>query len=257
MIRNLQRGSTMRRKLVKVSLGILAIITVLSIVGSILGEDEPEAAPQANTAPIQEPTLIPASPSPNTAPTATSEPPTAIPEPTPTPEPIRLNGSGNYATDPVAIPFAVAVVIMGHSGDGHFAVTAYADNGQKLLANDIGGYFGKNWLPAGQYIFDISANGAWTITLTSIAFDDHLAEQGFKGSAQDVSSVFVPPGIKVWEYYHRGDGHFAVVAVCAGGNVLVANEIGVVSGSTVVNFREGPCFFEVSANGEFGIEPRQ
>jgi len=43
---------------------------------------------------------------------------------------------------------------------------------------------------------------------------------------------------------------------CAGGDDLVANEIGPVSGETVVEFEQGPCLWEVQADGDWNVRPK-
>ena len=182
-------------------------------------------------------------------------PPT--PRPSPTPEPIYLSGFGDTATNAVSIPFNVAILTIRHAADGHFAVVAYKGEERNLLANKVGRYIGRNWLLAGEYIFDVDAGGMWEITIEPIHHQEWVAEDGMTGFGDDVSGLFMPPSTRAWEVSHSGDGHFAVIAVCAGGRELIANEVGSVSGSTMVRFPEGPCLLEVSANGLFSVKPRQ
>lgn len=51
-----------------------------------------------------------------------------------------------------------------HAGDGNFAVWSYGDFSD-LLINEIGAYSGQVRWPAGAALIQVSANGAWTITL--------------------------------------------------------------------------------------------
>ncbi len=243
------------RNSIRVTVGILGII-LIGIVASACSTIDTSPATteaQATQAQTTDPTEVPATPEPE----PTLEPtiaPTA--EPSPEPEPIHISGNGKVATDAVTVPFVLAVLTIRHTGARHFAVLAYHGDDRELLVNEIGNYIGKRWLVAGEYIFDIDADGTWEIAITPMGAQKSVAEDGFSGVGDDVSGLFMPPGTKAWEITHAGDRHFAIIAVCAGGRELIANEIGGFSGSGVVRFPEGPCFFEVSADGAFSIEPR-
>ena len=182
--------------------------------------------------------------------------PTVMPTVEPTPEPVIVSGSGKVATDNINVPFAISVLTIRHTGSGHFAVQAYQGDGSDLLVNIVGNYTGKRWLAKGDYIFDISADGAWEIVISRIGLQEAIAEDGFFGEGDEVCGLFMPPSTKAWELSHNGTGHFAVIAICAGGRNLIANEVGKFSGSGVVRFPEGPCFFEVSADGAFSVKHR-
>lgn len=246
----------------KVFIAIIALIAVLGTLGAVMGGTTNEPASKKASTDYVEPTAVPdLTPAPTVVRTPSPVPvvsqtplPTAIP--TPPPQPILISGFGKFATNEVSVTFPIAVLEMYHGGSGHFSVKAFSDNGQELLANEVGGFEGRAWLAAEDYIFDISANGYWSISIEPITTDLRLATHGFSGIGQDVSPIFNPPSRKVWEFFHRGTGHFSIVAVCAGGRTLIANEIGAVSSSTVVEFDQGPCIFDVSADGEFGIKPR-
>jgi hypothetical protein len=60
---------------------------------------------------------------------------------------------------------------MHHSGDSNFAITLKDADGKyiSLLANEIGEYSGKKSerLTAGEYYLEITADGEWTIGITS------------------------------------------------------------------------------------------
>ena len=205
-----------------------------------------EATP--TPAPTEAPTTSEPTPTPTIAPTT---------EPTPEPEPIRVKGNGDVATDTIHVPFAFAVLSIRHTGEGYFGIVAYQGDARQLLVNEAGSYVGKRWLVAGEYIFDINADGAWEIVMTPISVQESVAEDGFSGVGDDVSGLFTPPGTQAWELSHAGDGYFGVIVNCAGGRGLIANEAGNYSGSSILMFPEGPCFFAVSANGAFSITPRR
>lgn len=50
-----------------------------------------------------------------------------------------------------------------HQGDGNFAIWAYGPS-TDLIVNEIGPYSGEVLLPSGTFLFEISANGPWTIS---------------------------------------------------------------------------------------------
>lgn len=247
-------------------LGIIALVAIGNACGSAESAQSQaqQEQPTASAELKEETTAAPEpTPEPTVEPTAqtTSEPtadPTAqpTPEPTPEPEPVIVSGSGETATDVINIPFLLAVLSIRHSGDGYFGIEAYQGDDSELLVNEVGAYSGKKWLLAGEYVFDIDADGAWEIVIAPMAIQPSVAQDGFSGKGDEISGLFDPPGTQAWEVSHTGDGYFGILAVCAGGNELIANEVGKFVGSGVVRFPKGPCFFEVSANGEFSIKPR-
>lgn len=210
------------------------------------------AAAPAATEPPAGPTSTP-EPTATSAPTATPEP-TATPAPTATPvPPIELSGTGQFVTDPLALPSAVNLVTLTHQGRRNFIVKMYATGdtgGEELLVNTIGDYRGIRPVFAPAAFFEIDADGPWTLRIEAI------------GAAQDValgavevgdwaSGVFMPErsGPTRVAVKHDGQRNFVVRLHCASGTELVQNEIGPVDGSTVVRFGEGPCLWEVQADG--------
>lgn len=203
------------------------------------------------------------------APTATAEveatatlPPepsnTPLP-PTPTPEPVVLSGVGQTATDPVQLPSPISVATLMHEGSSNFAVWLYQD-GQRLdlLVNEIGRFQGRRPLirsvdPDRPVVFDIEADGPWTIRLDPLGFTSSAA---LSGRGADVSGLFDPPQSGPWEFLHDGQSNFGVWLHCLGGSDLIQNEIGPVSGSRIVEFADGPCFWEVEADGSWSLTPR-
>jgi hypothetical protein len=61
------------------------------------------------------------------------------------------------------------------------------------------------------------------------------------------------PANVAYVFTHNGQSNFAVWLYCAGGNDLVANEIGPVTGETVVELERGPCVWSVTADGEWAV----
>ncbi len=234
---------------------ILLGLVILAVIGAIIdpGTTSTTSTVTSNKASTSQSTVAR---QPRVQDSPTRIPPTPLPSPTPEPEPIYISGFGDTATNAISIPYNVAILTIRHAADGHFALVAYRGEERVLLANVIGRYIGRNWLPSGEYFFDIDAGGMWEITIEPIHHQEWVAEDGMTGFGDDVSGLFMPPSTRAWEVSHTGDGHFAIVAVCAGGRELIANEIGSVSGSTIVRFPKGPCLLKVSANGTFSVKPR-
>lgn len=212
--------------------------------------------------PSRTPSQTPA-PSYTPQPTNTPEPtntsrPTDTPAPTatpvPPPEPVVLSGSGQQATEEFYLPSTISVANFTHNGSSNFVVKAYVDSGEELLVNEIGSYQGSRPLvSSGPVMLDIRADGAWTVKIVPLGL---AASSAFSGKGDAVSGIFDPPSRGAWEISHDGSSNFVVKCHCVGGSGLVQNEIGAVSGSRVVTFGEGPCFWEVRADGNWSLRSR-
>jgi len=219
----------------------------------------PTNAPAATEAP--KPTAVP-TPSNTPAPTNTpkpTEPPTATPSPTPLPEPVKLSGTGKVVTDKFIPPGSVSRVTFTHSGKRNFAVTVYdADGATDLLVNTIGNYQGQNVLfGKGERYFEIDADGPWTATIeATVRVDAPIVS--LKGHGDTVSDAFDPPasGPVPYTFTHTGERNFAIILYCASGQDLVENEIGAVNDQAVVRFGDGPCLWQISADGDWSIAPK-
>ena len=234
-----------------------AIFVVVLVVGGIIGaatgggdgdsegdltqgqtEERVTDAPPATAQPTAPP-----------APTRTSPPP-----PTSTPEPIVLDGFGQFATKPISLPSAVSVATFTHNGSRNFIVTAFQGSDQDLLVNAIGVYQGSRpILGLEPVVLDIDADGAWTVRIEPIGL---ATSPAFGGSGDAVSGLFDPPSTGPWTVEHNGQRNFVVWLHCASSSDLVQNEIGPVSGSTVISFGDGPCFWEIEADGGWALNPR-
>lgn len=173
-------------------------------------------------------------------------------------QPVVLSGVGQSATRPVEIPFAIPVATFTHDGSSNFIVYAF-QGGQEvgLVANEIGNVQVRGLIELisdEPVTFDVSADGAWTISI------DEISSAGgpeFNGTNNDVSGRFAAPEDGPWEFSNNGDSNFIVYLHCDGGRDLAVNEIGPISGSTVVNFTGDSCFWEVEAEGAWSLSPRR
>jgi len=213
-------------------------------------------APTQASTPTPGPTQTPsASLTPSQTPTPTE---THTPQPTKTPTlaptPITLTGQGQAATEAFVLPAAISIAQFTHTGQRNFIVQVYQDGGSDLLINTIGPYRGSRPLSGSAPItLDIDADGAWTVEVRPLGFTETA---NFAGQGDAVSALFDPPPTGPWDIQHNGQRNFIVQLHCAGGSDLVQNEIGQVNGSRVVRFAEGPCLWEVQADGAWSLKQR-
>lgn len=227
------------------------------------------AAPASTAAPAltEAPTATPvptATPGPTNTPKPTAtpvptEPPTNTPEPTATPTPIVFEGSGQTVTDPFTPPEGVYRVTLTHNGSRNFIVRSFIGGNEEGVVNVIGSYQGARPIVGGrETYFEVRADGNWTIQVELLNRDD-AAAQGLSGAGDTVSGFFVPAqqGVVPYNLKHTGERNFIVRLHCAGGTDPVENAIGAMDGSVVVRFSEPPCFWDVRADGEWSLMPRQ
>jgi len=82
-----------------------------------------------------------------------------------------ISGNGPTATKLIWLDPGAWVFSMQHSGSGHFPCWLMNSDGRKmeLLANTTGPFKGSQAVgieQAGNYLFNISANGEWSITVS-------------------------------------------------------------------------------------------
>lgn len=215
--------------------------------------EQATVAPEATAGPTNTP-----APTATPEPTDTPEPPTATPEPTPAPEPIVIEGSGQTVTDPITPPAGVYRVIFTHDGRRNFIVQSFAGDDTDFLVNTIGTYEGSRPLIGGnEMFFEVDADGAWSIRVEPIAFDETVAD-GAEGSGDQITGLFTPAreGAVPYTFTHSGERNFIVQIHCAGGSDFVQNEIGAADNEAVVRFETAPCFWEVQADGDWAILPK-
>lgn len=256
-------------KVVVIAAGLLGLFVVCCVIGAILG---PQQQGTVGTAIADVPTIAALSagltetpvqtntPEPSSTPapsaTPTPVPPTATPIP-----PITLEGTGQTVTDPFTPPAAISRVILAHEGSRNFIVQVFRPDGTEVgLVNKIGRYAGIRALlatDAGEYYFEVNADGKWLIRIEPMT-GEASAAQGLEGSGDYVSGVFDPvsSGPTPYNVSHKGERNFIVHLYCAGGEDSVQNEIGKVSGSVVVRFSDGPCFWDVQADGDWTLKPK-
>ncbi|MFD3162843.1 hypothetical protein [Herpetosiphon sp. NSE202] len=248
-------------------LGFMFISLLLLACGQTAGQNIESAANEmqvAQAVPTDKPTpKATAKPRPTNTPRPTAKPkPTRTPRPTatatPIPEPVILSGVGQTVTDPFMPPSPVSIIKLTHTGRRNFIVKAYTGNDESYLVNEIGRYTGSRVLYGDSSSFlEINADGEWTVEIVPIALDQ-AAANGFSGTGDLVSGLFMPSkeGPIPFQFSHNGDSNFIVQVTCQGGMDYAQNEIGTVDGSAIVKFSEGPCLWDVQADGDWTISPK-
>ena len=186
------------------------------------------------------------------------DPPPAPAPPAPAPG-IAFQGSGQTVTPAFQAPADVSRVTLRHTGRNNFIVWAYAADGERdLLVNESGDYAGSVALVGRkQWYLEIKAESSWSITVDPLP-TEQSASQGVEGRGDYASGYFTPSrqGAVPHTFTHDGSGHFAVWLRCRGGADLAQNETGAVNNSAVVDFKAGPCYWDITADGNWKVRPR-
>lgn len=77
----------------------------------------------------------------------------------------RLSGTGSDVIQLTSPTSGLTTATITHKGQSNFAVWAYSSDGRDLLVNEIGRYSGESLLPDGTVLFEIEADGAWTMAV--------------------------------------------------------------------------------------------
>jgi autonomous glycyl radical cofactor GrcA len=245
----------MKRKNIVGLIALVAIVAAVIFAGCV-EEETPVPTPSPTATPLPKTTPTPE------VPTATHTPePTPAQEPTP--EPIALSGTGQKATSKFSLEKGLSIFRMTHDGDSNFAVWLLDDEGDKveLLVNEIGEFDGSKAVgikKQGDYIFDIGADGRWTITIEQPRPSSAPSvPKTLKGKGQQASEVFsLDKGLARFEMTHDGDSNFAVWLLDDEGDKveLLVNEIGEFDGSKAVSISKGGIYLlDISADGNWGI----
>ncbi len=186
-------------------------------------------------------------------------PPPPTPTPAPLPKPIQLSGTGQEVTDPFYLRAPVNRIKFRHRGESNFIVHAFDPSGEEeYLVNVIGNYDGSVPLfGEGEWYLEVDADGPWTARIEAVPMASKPV-LSLSGSGDYVSDAFMPSrtGPVPYAFTHSGESNFIVHLYCGDEADYVQNEIGPVENSAVARFAEGPCLWEVNADGEWSIAPK-
>ncbi|MEX1077679.1 MAG: DUF4190 domain-containing protein [Homoserinimonas sp.] len=179
-----------------------------------------------------------------------------VPEPVVVPKNIVYEGSGDSilaVTLPDGLDSA-AVATISHVGSSNFAIWSLdaGMNQDELMVNTIGNYQGtvlfNNSSGVDISSLEISADGAWTVTVRSMLSLREFDGTAASGVGDDV--VIYHGGAGAANISHDGSSNFAIWTY-GDGTDLVVNEIGAYTGTT--RWTAGPSIVVVSADGSWSI----
>ncbi|MGW3116938.1 hypothetical protein ACWDBW_07275 [Streptomyces sp. NPDC001107] len=175
---------------------------------------------------------------------------------------IRLAGSGKQATQSFTVTDGLAVFHSRCSScSANFAVELLDSSGQTkdLLVNTIGAYDGSKaeGLGAGRYRLNITADTAWSVSITQPRHQSPAAlPHTYQGKGDQVEGPFnADHSVKI-QGTNRGQGNFAVEVLDADGALqdLPFNEIGTFNGSAVSQMiNGGPYYVDVTSDGTWKL----
>jgi hypothetical protein len=163
-------------------------------------------------------------------------------------------------TEPTEIPKGLYRAKLSHNGQSNFQVQTFAPDGaETYMTNVIGVYEGIELLQSdgGAWTFEVNADGPWTIVLEPMSAEPDAAD-GIEGKGDYVTGLFEPSqeGNVPYTFTHDGESNFQVQLICAGGGDYLQNEIGPVENTAMARFGNGPCLWDVNADGNWTIAPR-
>jgi hypothetical protein len=192
------------------------------------------------------------------------EEPELEPEPEPEPEPaapaadVVYEGTGDtiLQIELPAGPDSIGIATITHNGSSNFAIWSLNEGLEQsdLLVNEIGTYRGTmpfNLSTSERTVaLEISADGAWTVTLQD-ALTVREAPQGVTttGTGDDVLLYFGDATIA--DIAHSGESNFAIWSY-GNRSDLIVNEIGTYAGQ--VRWQAGSALIQISADGEWSID---
>ncbi len=221
-----------------------------------------------------EPTRALAAPARATAtagPIATASPtPTLAPEldPATAPPPVVLSGTGDTTTELVLLESSLVISQIKHEGSGYFGVTlreGATGVPVDLLANSFGPYEGAHVaeVEPGEYFYEVSADGPWTITSMAPAHNV-LQDTGpfsFSGDGNAAPPLFVlREGAASFALSHDGNGYLGVdLYDAARGSIVevIANESGTYEGEVSYDAAAGVYLVGVTAEAPWTVEVSQ
>ncbi len=191
------------------------------------------------------------------------EAPEAEPEPEPEPEVVEpapdivYSGTGDtiLQIELPAGPDSIGIATITHAGSSNFAIFSLDEglNQRDLLVNVIGNYSGT--VPfnvtGGERIsaFEISADGAWSVTLRDVlSVREAPKTASSTGTGDDV--LVYRGDATIADISHAGESNFAVWSFGDRSDLLI-NEIGNYTGQ--VRWQAGPALIQVSADGAWTI----
>lgn len=168
---------------------------------------------------------------------------------------LKLNGSGDGVSNKFQLEEGFVIIHSTHSGSRNFISELFdsAGNRVELVTNTIGSYNGKQIYTIqnpGEYMFNVQADGAWTIGMSQYVPED-LEKDSFEGKGDDVRFVEIEQGARTFELTHNGKRNFIVQV---NNQVLLVNDIGAYEGSQLQKVEDTSVYyFNIQADGNWTI----
>ncbi len=168
--------------------------------------------------------------------------------------PIIYTGFGDDVITGISVPAGIYRVVMTNSGDEHFSVVTYDNNGEynALLANDSGKPF------AGEAVFregstlattgwsmEVSSESNWSIEISEVT---DRATTNMKGTGAKVTGLISGDAFCAVSMTNSGSEHFSIIVYNSNGEYesLLANTSGnPYSGKKSFNLKKGNEYFLV------------
>ena len=239
-----------------VALGFVALISAISVsavtVAGLGGYRASERLGVGTTPNVSQSDVASPSDSPSAEP---SDKASSSPSPVAIPADTVYSGSGDSVVK-IVLPDGAGqagVATITHTGSSNFAVWSLDSNmnQQDLMVNQIGNYSGTvlfNLQKGSATSLEITADGAWSVTLRSVLSLRSFSGGAASGTGDDVLVYRGSAGVAA--ITHTGSSNFAVWTYGKRSD-LVVNEIGTYSGS--VRWSTGPSVVAVSADGQWSI----
>ncbi|WP_052344288.1 hypothetical protein [Bacillus ndiopicus] len=170
-------------------------------------------------------------------------------------EALKLSGSGDTVTKSFTLEDGFVIVNSTHNGGRNFVLTLYDANGNRIdmLVNTIGGYKGAQAIAvtAGEYKYEVKADGAWTINMSQEVPNDVLPQGTAKGKGDSVVFMNIQSGSYTVSATHDGSRNFVLRA---NDSALLFNEIGQYNGSKIQQVNDTAIyFFSINADGNWSF----
>lgn len=167
---------------------------------------------------------------------------------------LKFSGTGDSATGRFTLDDGFVIIESTHNGSSNFALELLDKNGNpvELVVNEIGSYQGKQAyeISAGEYLYNVSASGAWTIQMSQYIPDEILTGNA-SGKGDSVVFMNVESGARTISMTHDGSSNFAIII---NDRALIANEIGTYKGSQIQKFEDSSVyFFTITADGNWTL----
>jgi hypothetical protein len=190
-----------------------------------------------------------------------SEAPTESPPPSLIFDDIELAGEGDKVPKFTTPDRAISIAEATHKGERNFAIATIDAAGEQLdlLVNTVGNYQGTVLfdMESGYHsaAFEVTADGAWTITVKPVADAPKWDLSGKLNGSGDAVYLVSPPssGLVTLDITNDGERNFAVIAyTILSGDVLV-NEVGNYSGQVLLP--DETVLLEITTDGAWSLTP--